>query len=112
MAIAQFINTKEIEKIFNERNPTNKIAFKKAAKWRDEWKAAHPGVALPSDNVVPYLWFEEQFGEDAYRGLVLAVDDSHLAKLDVLRMSEGMSRSDFVKKLIDEYWPKEKTQDD
>ncbi len=106
MPIARFINTKEIKDIFNERNPTNKIADRKAAKWREEWKAAHPGVKLPGDKVVPYQWFEEAFGEDVYQGLML--DDITLAKLDVLRLNENMSRSEFIGKIINEYKAKEK----
>lgn len=106
MPVARFINTKEIKDIFNERNPTNKIGDRKAAQWRDEWKAAHPKAKLPGDNVVPYIWLEEHYGEDVYCGLTL--DDLSLAKLDVLRLSENMSRSEFIKKLIDEYQQKEK----
>ena len=36
-----------------------------------------------------------------YRGLVL--DALTLAQLDVLRLNEDMNRSDFIRKLIDEY---------
>ncbi len=107
MAIARFINTKEIMDIYNKRNPTKRIAEKTAAKWRDEWKKEHPNARLPGDTIIPYIWFEEAFGEDAYRGLIL--DDLTLAKLDVLRISEGMSRSEFIRKMINECI--KKTQD-
>lgn len=100
MAIARFINTKEIMDIYNERNPTNRIAEKTAAKWRDEWKEEHPNAKLPGNTIIPYIWFEEHYGEDAYRGLTL--DELTMAKLDLLRISEGMSRSEFVCKIIDE----------
>lgn len=106
MPIARFINTSELQKIYNERNPTNTIADRTAKKWREEWKAEHPGVKLPSENVIPYIWLEEAFGEETYRGITL--DRMTLAKLDVLCLSEGMNRSDFIRKIIDEYKPKEK----
>lgn len=105
MAIARFINAQEIMEIYNERNPTNKIGYPTALAWKKKWKKEHDGVRLPN-NVIPYLWFEENFGEDAYRGLVL--DDLSLAKLDVLRLNEGLSRSEFINKIIDEYKQKEK----
>lgn len=71
MAIARFVNTEEIVKIWNEVNPTNPIGRDKARAWRDEWlvqwKKDHPEIRLPAQKVIPYIWLEEHFGEDLYR---------------------------------------------
>ena len=99
MAIARFVNAQEIMDIYNERNPTNKVSYPTALGWKNKLKEEHHGVDLPY-NVIPYIWFEEHYGEDAYRGLTL--DELTMAKLDLLRISEGMSRSEFVCKIIDE----------
>ena len=56
--------------------------------------------------IIPYVWIEEWIGEDVYRGLVL--DAPTLAQLDVLRLNENMSRSEFIGKIINEYKVKEK----
>ncbi len=115
MPIARFINLTEMVDLFNESNQKNKIGRDTARKWRDqwlsEWNEAHPDKPLPGKDkkVIPYVWLEERFGEDVYRGLTL--DDLTLAKLDVLRLDEGMNRSEFISKIIDEYIKaKEKTQ--
>ena len=103
MAIARFVNAAEIVEIYNERNPNNPIGKDTAYGWRDEWKAEHPNARFPNKNVVPYLWFEEVYGEDAYRGLNFTLDTLTLAKLDVLRAAVHMSRSEFISMIIDKY---------
>lgn len=71
MAIARFVNTEEIVRIWNEVNPTNPIGKDKARSWRDEWlaqwKKANPNGKMPAQKVIPYIWLEEHFGEDVYR---------------------------------------------
>ena len=112
MPIARFVNAEEIVQLWNEVNPVNKIGRETAYGWRDDllaaWEKKRPNIPLPckTKKIIPYVWIEEWIGEDVYKGLVL--DALTLAQLDVLRLNENMSRSEFIGKIINEYKAKEK----
>lgn len=112
MPIARFVNAEEIVQLWNEVNPVNKIGRETAYGWRDDllaaWEKKHPSIPIPckTKKIIPYVWLEEWIGEDVYRGLV--IDPLTLAKMDSLRLTENMSRSEFISKIINEYKAKEK----
>lgn len=112
MPIARFVNAEEIVQLWNEVNPVNKIGRETAYGWRDDliaaWEKKHPSFPIPckTKKIIPYVWLEEWIGEDVYRGLV--IDPLTLAKMDSLRLTENMSRSEFISKIINEYERKEK----
>lgn len=67
MPIAKFINATEIQKIFNEQNPTNKIGYPTALKWKHQIVEEHKNEILPNNKVIPLSWFLDKFGEDVYK---------------------------------------------
>ena len=70
MPIARFINSQDLMRIHNERNPHRKITYK-TARWmkkycREQYEKEYGKVVLYDDRVIPLAWYEMYFGEDAF----------------------------------------------